>query len=143
MEKPMIKEYTNGEITVLWKPEQCIHSGICLRGLPKVFDLKQKPWVNMDAASSEDIVNLVKECPSKALLIKGVKFKENDNSEVELKLINGGPLIIKTMQPFSIEKIQNFLKRLYISVVLGDLTVFHIMTVHMLNPNTNNYGYYY
>ncbi|HEY9117840.1 MAG TPA: (4Fe-4S)-binding protein [Roseivirga sp.] len=91
----MTKEYTNGEITVLWKPEQCIHSGICLRGLPQVFDLKQKPWVNMEAAKSEQIVNLVKECPSKALSIKGVKFKEKDNSDVEVTLINGGPLIIK------------------------------------------------
>lgn len=112
MEKPMIKEYTNGKITVLWKPDQSIHSGICLRGLPKVFDLKQKPWVNMDAASSEDIVNLVKECPSKALLIKGVKFKEKDNSEVEVKLINDGPLIIKNYATVFDRKNTEFFKEI-------------------------------
>ncbi len=94
-DKLVEKEYTNGEITVLWKPEQCIHSGICLRGLPKVFNLKQRPWVNMEAADSEAIVNLVRECPSKALSIKGVKFKEKSNSEVEVTLIPGGPLIVK------------------------------------------------
>ena len=91
----MDKEYSNGEITVLWKPDLCIHSGICLKGLPKVFNLKQRPWVNINAASSEDIVQLVRECPSKALSIKGVKFKEKQNPEVEVKLIPGGPMIIK------------------------------------------------
>jgi len=31
------KEYTNGEITIVWKPDVCIHSGICVRTLPKVY----------------------------------------------------------------------------------------------------------
>lgn len=94
-EEKIVKEYSNGEITVVWKPGQCIHSGICLRGLPEVFNLKQRPWVDMSAASSEEIVNLVRECPSKALSIKGVKFKEVDNSNVQVTLIPHGPLIIK------------------------------------------------
>jgi len=91
----MVKEYTNGEVTVVWKQDQCIHSGICLRGLPKVFNLQQRPWVDMTGATSEEIVTLVRECPSKALSIKGVKFKEVDNSGVEVNLIPRGPLIIK------------------------------------------------
>ena len=94
-DQPVTKEYTNDEVTVLWKPDQCIHSGICLKGLPKVFNLKQRPWVNMAAAGSEEIINLVKECPSKALSIKGVRFKEKDNSGVEVTLIPHGPVIIK------------------------------------------------
>lgn len=89
------KEYTNGEVTVTWRPEQCIHSGICLRGLPKVFDLKQRPWVNMTAASSREIVSLVRDCPSKALAIKGVRFKEESTSDTQITLIPGGPLIVK------------------------------------------------
>ncbi len=95
MSEAAIKAYTNGEVTVVWKPHQCIHSGICLRGLPKVFDLKQRPWINMTAATSEDIVTLVRDCPSKALSIKGVKFKEEDKSDTEITLIPGGPLIVK------------------------------------------------
>jgi len=94
-DQSITKEYSNGEVTIVWKPEQCIHSGICLRGLPKVFNLKQRPWVDMTAATSEEIVKLVRECPSKALSIKGVKFKEVDNSQVEVTLIPHGPLIIK------------------------------------------------
>ncbi|NJX14547.1 (4Fe-4S)-binding protein [Tamlana crocina] len=26
-----IKEYTNGEVTIVWNPEACIHSGICVK----------------------------------------------------------------------------------------------------------------
>lgn len=94
-DRPVVKEYSNGEVTVVWKPELCIHSGICLRGLPGVFNLKQRPWVNMEAAASEAIVNLVRECPSKALSIKGVKFKEEGGSDAQVILIPKGPLIIK------------------------------------------------
>lgn len=95
-DQPIVKEYTNGEVTVVWKPGMCIHSGICLKGLPQVFNLKKRPWVNMEGADSEAIVNLVRECPSKALSIKGVRFKEEDQSATtHVTVIPHGPLIIK------------------------------------------------
>ncbi|GHE72323.1 MULTISPECIES: (4Fe-4S)-binding protein [Roseivirga] len=95
MSEPLVKEYSNGEVTIVWKPDLCIHSGICLRGLPKVFNLKQRPWVQPEKANSDQIVALVRECPSKALSVKGVRFKEKDNSDVKVTLIPGGPILIK------------------------------------------------
>ena len=95
MDRPTVKEYSNDEVTVVWKPGLCIHSGICLKGLPKVFNLKQRPWVDMQASSSKEIVELVRECPSKALSIKGVRFKEEDRSDTQITLIPGGPVIVK------------------------------------------------
>ena len=41
-----VKEYSNGEITVYWKSELCIHSANCLIGLPEVFNSKKKPWIS-------------------------------------------------------------------------------------------------
>ena len=61
------KEYTNGEVTVVWKPEICTHSGVCVRGLPQVFQPREKPWVKIDAADTESIIEQVKQCPSGAL----------------------------------------------------------------------------
>ncbi|TGL58442.1 (4Fe-4S)-binding protein [Leptospira sarikeiensis] len=61
------KEYTNGEITVLWKPTVCIHSAICFRGLPSVFHPKEKPWVKIEGAPSEEIKSQIDKCPSGAL----------------------------------------------------------------------------
>ena len=37
------KKYDNGEITVIWQPGLCIHSGRCAKGLPAVFNPAQKP----------------------------------------------------------------------------------------------------
>lgn len=63
-------EYTNGEVTVVWKPKVCIHSGICVRGLRDVFDNTARPWINMQGASTEEIVAQVGRCPSGAISIK-------------------------------------------------------------------------
>ena len=65
MEK--IKEYTNGEVTVVWKPERCIHSENCWRGLPSVFNPKERPWVKIDGADTDAIIAQVRKCPSGAL----------------------------------------------------------------------------
>ena len=62
-------KYTNGEITVIWKPESCIHSGICFKGLAPVLDPRRKPWIEMDKATTEQIIEQVKKCPSGALSI--------------------------------------------------------------------------
>lgn len=63
-------EYSNDEITVIWRPDVCTHSGKCVRGLGEVFDVKAKPWINMLGAESERIIQQVEACPSKALTWK-------------------------------------------------------------------------
>lgn len=63
----MTKHYSNGEITVVWKPDLCRHTGICARGLPLVFDPRRRPWVEMEHADSETIRRQVERCPSGAL----------------------------------------------------------------------------
>lgn len=62
--------YTKDGVTVLWKPKMCIHSGICVRGLKQVFDPQKKPWVNMEGADVNAIVEQIKKCPSGALSIE-------------------------------------------------------------------------
>ena len=70
MSKDIIKRYSNGEITVRWEPSICVHSGICARGLPKVFDPRRRPWVILDDHDSKTIVEQVERCPSGALSIE-------------------------------------------------------------------------
>jgi len=60
-------KYSNGEVTILWKPELCIHSGNCVRGLPGVFKPKEKPWITPEGSTTEKIIEQVKKCPSGAL----------------------------------------------------------------------------
>lgn len=64
------KEYTNGEITIVWKPDVCIHSGICVKTLPKVYKPNERPWIQMENAISQEMIDQVAKCPSGALSIK-------------------------------------------------------------------------
>jgi len=67
MSKEIIKRYTNGEVTVIWQPSLCVHSAICFRGMPGVFDPRRRPWVVLDGQSTDAIVTQIEECPSGAL----------------------------------------------------------------------------
>jgi putative redox protein len=60
-------KYPNDEITVVWKPELCQHSGRCWMQLPEVFDYKKKHWITPNGASSERIIDQIGKCPSGAL----------------------------------------------------------------------------
>jgi putative redox protein len=62
-------KYSNGAITVVWKPEVCHHSGRCVTQLPRVFDTHKHPWINIEGASSEEIIAQVNKCPTGALSI--------------------------------------------------------------------------
>jgi putative redox protein len=62
-------KYSNEDISVVWKPEFCRHSGRCVTQLPSVFNLQSHPWINMKAASTEEIIAQVNKCPTGALTI--------------------------------------------------------------------------
>ena len=68
-----IHTYTNGEMTIFWKPDKCIHAGICVKMLPDVYDPKARPWLNIENASTEELKAQVNRCPSGAL-----SFRMND-----------------------------------------------------------------
>ena len=46
-------EYTNGELTIVWQPEMCQHAGICVKMLPNVYHPKERPWVQIENATTE------------------------------------------------------------------------------------------
>jgi putative redox protein len=62
--------YKEGDVTVVWKPDLCKHSGRCVKGLPGVFNVQARPWVNMQGASGEEIMRQVEKCPTGALSLK-------------------------------------------------------------------------
>lgn len=61
------RNYSNGEVTVHWKPELCWHAAECIRNLPEVFNVRKRPWVDVQAAPTSEIVRVVGLCPSGAL----------------------------------------------------------------------------
>lgn len=90
------KNYTNGEATIVWEAEKCIHSAICVKGLPRVFQPKEKPWIKIEAATTADLIKQVKACPSGAL-----SYYMNDESdktaevlETNVEVRENGPLLV-------------------------------------------------
>ena len=64
------KTYSNGEITIVWQPSVCIHSTVCWKGkesLSNVFNPKENPWIKVNEAPTELIIEQIKRCPSGAL----------------------------------------------------------------------------
>lgn len=98
----MGKEYSNGEVTVTWQPDKCIHSGICVEGLSEVFQPKEKPWIKIHAANTAAIVKQVKQCPTQALGYYFANQKESleikDKGTIEnipsIEVRDNGPLIV-------------------------------------------------
>lgn len=66
-------KYANDDITVVWKPELCKHSGRCVTQLPTVFDLKAHPWINVNGADAAVVIDQVNKCPTGALSVKNNK----------------------------------------------------------------------
>jgi len=100
MDKPITKKYTNGELTILWKPSLCVHSAVCWRGehgLPEVFSPTEKPWIKPDGAQTDRIIEQIKKCPSGALsyfINQDGEEKETITSESIVETMPDGPLLV-------------------------------------------------
>ena len=62
-----LQTYEGDGFAVTFDPAICIHSGKCVRGLPGVFDVRRKRWIDVQAASAAEIEAQVARCPSGAL----------------------------------------------------------------------------
>jgi uncharacterized Fe-S cluster protein YjdI len=96
--KDITKKYSNGEVTIVWKPGMCIHSAICFKGLGEVFDPQKKPWITPEKSTTEKIIDQVKKCPSGALSYYLNRDEGDEPVKVEAETIvetaPNGPLMV-------------------------------------------------
>lgn len=64
----IVKELSNGDITVVWDKSKCTHDGICVQDLSSVFSPDQAP--NLFGAPTSKIIATVAKCTTGALRIK-------------------------------------------------------------------------
>ena len=98
--KSVTKNYSNGEVTIVWKNALCIHSKKCWTGLNAVFNPNERPWIKPTGASTEQIIEQVKKCPSGALTYfmdqetDPASLLPEGNSEIIIEIAQNGPLLV-------------------------------------------------
>ena len=96
MEKELKKEYSNGELTIVWKPKMCIHAAECVKELPNVYKPKEKPWITIENASTQELKDQIAKCPSGALsyYMNGEANEEAVALKTKVEVMENGPLLV-------------------------------------------------
>ncbi len=89
--------YKNDHIAVSWEPKRCIHAGYCFHGLPEVFQPQERPWVEIDTATADQIAEVVMTCPTGALHFARPDGgpQEQPISETTIDARPNGPLYVR------------------------------------------------
>ena len=59
--------FSNDDITVTYSPRCCANAGICARQLSNVFRHSVIPWIDLEGAQTDVVINQINKCPSGAL----------------------------------------------------------------------------
>ena len=93
----MKKDYQKDDMTIKWDSSICSHSGNCVKNLSTVFNPKNRPWIDVNKGSKEEIMQAIDTCPSGALSY----VLEHDSDEpfelppVSVTIVHNGPARIK------------------------------------------------
>ncbi len=94
--KSIVKRYKKDDLTIVWEPAKCIHSAVCVKMLPKVYDPNAKPWINPENASVDDLKAQIDKCPSGALSYEvGAIDASSSPDGLSVEIMENGPILIK------------------------------------------------
>ena len=88
------RDYPGKEITLHDNRKICSHVAECVNNLSSVFKLGSRPWINPDASNKNDIIHVVRRCPSGALSysIDGVEYRDpEEQRNPTVTVLKNGP----------------------------------------------------
>lgn len=90
------ENYKGKKITIHDNRGICAHAGRCTDSLASVFRLKEEPWIHPDAASADEIIATIQECPSGALSysVDDVEHRNRDGGEPTIFVAPNGPYVV-------------------------------------------------
>lgn len=97
-------DYLGQGLTIHDNRSLCAHAGACTDGLSAVFRLRQEPWIDPHGASTAEIIEVIRKCPSGALsyTVDGVEHRDRDGSPAIFVspngpyVVTGGPELLDT-----------------------------------------------
>jgi uncharacterized Fe-S cluster protein YjdI/CDGSH-type Zn-finger protein len=93
----MRRTYHGERIEVSFDLGLCTHVAACLLGLPAVFVLERRPWIEPNAAAPDEIARTIERCPSGALQYRRLDggSQEHGPETTEVTPIRNGPLRVR------------------------------------------------
>lgn len=93
-----IYTYEGTEATVHFSKLLCSHAGECGKRAAHIFNTKQRPWVQPDAGTLDEIKEVVAACPSGALRYSdGADPIAITDDEVSIKIERNGPYHVRNI----------------------------------------------
>jgi uncharacterized Fe-S cluster protein YjdI/CDGSH-type Zn-finger protein len=90
-----VKTYVGERIEVTYDAVRCRHAAECVRGLPAVFDVSRRPWIEPDGADAEELAAVIRRCPTGALHYKLADGPpEKPVVPTRVRMPAGGPVLI-------------------------------------------------
>ena len=91
--------YEGSDITVYYNRLLCSHAAECGRLASDVFNTKERPWIQPDKGSAEQISQVVASCPSGALRMgdPGGEPLAITNDEVSVQVEKDGPYWVRNI----------------------------------------------
>jgi len=90
------RAYTAPGVTLFYDRGRCLHFAECVRGLPQVFDVANRPWIQPQNASADDVAEVVRRCPSGALhyRLEG-RPREQPEQPTRVEFVSNGPINLR------------------------------------------------
>lgn len=90
------RAYRGQDVEVSFDLDVCIHVGACLAGLPGVFELHRRPWIDPDNADPDAVASVVESCPSGALQYRRLDggADEDPPTPTQITPLRNGPLLV-------------------------------------------------
>ena len=89
--------YDGKEADVTWNDKLCIHIQECGRAKGELFVGGRKPWCQPDLTTVDEVLAVVRRCPTGALTVERKDGGATELADLEnvAVVINNGPLVVR------------------------------------------------
>jgi CDGSH-type Zn-finger protein len=77
--------YQGAEVTITYNPLLCSHAAECGRMARHIFNPDQKPWIQPDNGTRDEVMSVIAACPSGALAMAGPEHLVPERAEIKVE----------------------------------------------------------
>jgi CDGSH-type Zn-finger protein len=88
--------YNGKELTIRDNLGICSHAAYCSNELPKAWRTGVEPWIDPDGRSAQDVIRIIRKCPSGALSYEqDGKIEDTYSDTPEIRITRNGPYQVR------------------------------------------------